>query len=96
MSLGLGRCVCVTPELVNALEERLADVTNQRDAEWGLLTSDARMEAYVRLCDMLNVARFDDVGSAVQAVLVSLGHPAVPAGALGNLALEHLVSITLD
>lgn len=105
LPMGLGRCVCVTPEAMLALEKALEEAREPwKVAETLSRLPDAELDGALETlldkeADALTAAilragwalETQPVRDALSDALVSLGLPAHPTGALENPALERLV-----
>lgn len=89
----LGRCICVTPEAMLALEEELRD-------ERGLalldrIGADDWPSVAQEVIDRGLALDHEDTANLLRGYLVSLGLPSDPAGATGNAALDKLIALVL-
>lgn len=105
--MGLGRCICVTPETVLALDAALEEAREPwKVAETLARLSEAEQDAALdtlldKEADAITAAvirrgwamEAGELQAALSDALVSLGLPAFPSGALENPALERLVQL---
>lgn len=103
----LGRCVCVTPENMRALDLALEDAKEphalaeafarlsdeERSVAFDLLTEEEQQAVTAPVMEHMSVLDGMELEEALSDYLVSIDLPARPTGAVGNPALERLLSL---
>lgn len=98
----MGRCICVTPAAMLALEAELDQTTAENEERYGEMTDEALRYLRARIDRYVNQhpeagdpseVTWGDAEAALRDYLASTPHGAHPIGTTGNLALDRLIDV---